>query len=293
MATELARSGTGASGGGKRAWVVCDTEQGDFVGILERNNVHVLGNGERAIMFAHGYGCDQNMWRHVYPFFEGRFRVVLFDYVGSGSSDSTAFDRTRYSTLNGYASDVLEIVDALGIERVNFVGHSVSSIIGALASIREPERFESVVMIGPSPCYLNEGDYHGGFSREDIQGLLDSLESNLVVWSAAMAPIIMGTPSRPALAGELEASFCRMHPDVAHHFARVTFLSDNRADLGKVSVPTLVLQCRSDAIAGEAVGQYVHDAIQGSKLSILDATGHCPHMSAPGAVIEEIEAFLE
>lgn len=263
------------------------------MGILARNNVRVLGTGERTIMFAHGYGCDQNMWRHVYPFFEGRFRVVLFDYVGSGSSDATAFDRTRYSTLNGYATDVLEILDELEIERVNFVAHSVSSMIGALASIRAPERFESLVMIGPSPCYINDGDYHGGFSREDIQGLLESLQTNLVVWSAAMAPMIMGTPSRPELSGELEASFCRMHPDLAHHFARVTFLSDNRADLKKVSVPTLILQCRSDAIAGEAIGRYVHEAIKGSKFSVLDATGHCPHMSAPGAVIDEIEAFLK
>ncbi len=263
------------------------------MGVLERNNVHVLGNGERTIMFAHGYGCDQNMWRHVYPFFEGRFRVVLFDYVGSGASDATAFDRTRYSTLNGYATDVLEIMDALGIERVNFVGHSVSSMIGALASIRAPSRFESLVMIGPSACYINDGDYHGGFSREDIQGLLESLESNLVVWSAAMAPVIMGTPTRPELSGELEASFCRMDPDLAHHFARVTFLSDNRRDLAKISVPTLILQCKSDAIAGEAIGKYVHAGIKESKFTLLDATGHCPHMSAPGAVIGEIEAFLE
>lgn len=266
---------------------------GDFaVGILERNNVRVLGHGDRTIMFAHGYGCDQNMWRHVYPFFEGRFRVVLFDYVGSGSSNAGAFDRTRYSTLNGYADDVLEIMDELGIERVNFVGHSVSSMIGALASIWEPERFDSLVMVGPSPCYINDGEYHGGFNREDIQGLLDSLQSNLVVWSAAMAPMIMGTPNKPELSDELEASFCRMHPDLAQHFARVTFLSDNRADLGKIAVPTLILQCRSDAIAGEVIGRYVHEAIKGSKFLILDATGHCPHMSSPGAVIDEIEKFL-
>jgi len=254
--------------------------------------VHVLGSGERVLMFAHGYGCDQNMWRHVTPAFVDRFRVVLFDYVGSGASDTGAFERSRYSTLNGYAQDVLDIIHELSLEKVNFVGHSVSSMVGALASIEEPEHFESLIMIGPSPCYINDGEYHGGFNREDIEGLLDALETNHVTWAATMAPTIMGNPQQPELTSELEESFCRMDPELAHHFARVTFLSDNRADLCKVSVPTLIMQCQSDAISGEPVGRYVQKTIEGSKFSIMDATGHCPHMSAPDEVIREIQAFL-
>lgn len=262
------------------------------MGVVERNNVRVLGSGERTIIFAHGYGCDQNMWRHVTPSFVDRYRVVLFDYVGSGASDASAFDRSRYSTLNGYAEDVLDIIHELSLDKVNFVGHSVSSIVGALASIEEPERFESLIMIGPSPRYINDGDYHGGFERQDIEGLLDALESNHVTWAATMAPTIMGNPLRPELSGELEESFCRMDPHLAHHFACVTFLSDNRADLPKVSVPTLIMQCQNDAISAEPIGRYVHNAIAGSRLAIMDATGHCPHMSAPDEVIREIQVFL-
>jgi sigma-B regulation protein RsbQ len=257
----------------------------------KRNNVKVIGSGERTLMFAHGYGCDQSMWKQVTPSFPD-YRIVLFDYVGSGDSDASAFDQTRYSTLQGYATDVLEIIDELGFERVNFVGHSVSSMIGALAAIESPTSFESLTMIGPSPCYINDGEYIGGFERSDIEGLLDSLESNHVAWSAAMAPVIMGKQNNPELSGELEASFCRMDPFLAHHFARVTFLSDNRADLQKVSTRTLILQCRNDAIAGLKVGEYVHACLPNSQLVLINATGHCPHMSAPRRVIEAMKGFL-
>jgi sigma-B regulation protein RsbQ len=261
---------------------------------LQRNNVKVIGSGERAIMFAHGYGCDQNMWRNVAPSFAEKYTVILFDYVGSGLSDSSAFDQIRYSTLHGYAQDVLDILAELEPARpVHFVGHSVSSMIGALASIQQPERFETLTMIGPSPHYINEDGYFGGFEQQDIDGLLESLESNHVAWSAAMAPVIMDNSDRPELARELEASFCRMDPFLAQHFARVTFLSDNRADLALVGTRTLILQCQTDAIASLRVGEYVHQCVKNSQLVVMDAKGHCPHMSEPNQVVKEIHRFLQ
>ena len=243
-------------------------------------------------MFAHGYGCDQSMWRHVYPAFMEDYKVVLFDYVGSGGSDATAFSTSRYSTLHGYALDVLDIMEELNLRDAHFVGHSVSAMIGALASIDASDRFKTLTMIGPSPCYINSGDYQGGMQRADVEGLLDTLESNHVAWAATMAPAIMGNPETPELAGELEASFCRMDPFLANHFARVTFLSDNRADLPKVKTRTLVLQCQRDVIAGTSVGEYVHEWLPNSQLVMMDATGHCPHMSAPKEVIKEVRKFL-
>lgn len=259
---------------------------------LARNNVKVIGSGEQTIVFAHGYGCDQNMWRHVIPAFQDRYKIVLFDYVGSGQSDAAAFDRTRYSTLRGYAQDLLEILTELQLTRVHFVGHSVSSMIGALASLEGPGKFETLTMIGPSPCYINDAGYMGGFERSDIEGLLETLESNHVAWSATMAPLIMGHPESPELSAELEDRFCRMNPLIASHFARVTFLSDNRADLPNVSAKTLILQCQKDVIAGLSVGEYVHQCLPNSQLVVMDATGHCPHMSAPKEVVQELQRFL-
>jgi sigma-B regulation protein RsbQ len=261
---------------------------------IQRNNVKVIGNGSRTLMFAHGYGCDQNMWRAVTPSFEGDFRIVLFDYVGAGLSDLSAFNRTRYSTLKGYALDVLEIIDELGLSKVNFVGHSVSSMIGALAAIQKPDLFESLVMIGPSPCYINDqsSNYVGGFERKDIEDLLEMLDNNHSGWSAMMAPIIMGNTDRPELSAELEASFCRTDPIQAQHFARVTFLSDNRTDLPKVKTRTLILQCDQDVIAPAVVGRYVQQCLPGSQLVMMNATGHCPHLSAPGKVTEAMQNFL-
>ncbi len=259
---------------------------------VDRNNVKVLGAGERTLMFAHGYGCDQNMWRHVTPAFQADYKIVLFDYVGSGHSDTSSFDRTKYSTLHGYSHDVLDIINELDLKRVDFVGHSVSSMIGALAAIEQPERFETLTMIGPSPSYINDGDYVGGYERSDIESLLHTLESNHLGWSAAMAPAIMGNPESPELTQELEASFCRMDPEIAYHFARVTFLSDNRVDLPRLPTRTLILQCQKDVIAGLTVGEYVHQCLPKSQLVVMDATGHCPHMSAPGEVIAELRKFL-
>jgi sigma-B regulation protein RsbQ len=263
--------------------------------VLRRNNVRVVGHpAGRAMMFAHGFGCDQNMWRYVAPAFEADYKVVLFDHVGAGGSDLRAYNRTRYQTLQGYADDVIEILRALKLEDVVFVGHSVSAMIGLLASKADPGRIGALVMVGPSPRYINDKDsaYTGGFEREDIEGLLDSLDRNYLGWSSSMAPVIMGNPDRPELGQELTNSFCRTDPEIAGHFARVTFLSDNRADLAGVTVPTLVLQCSDDAIAPTVVGEYVHRHIAGSRLVVLRATGHCPNLSAPSETVSAIREFL-
>jgi sigma-B regulation protein RsbQ len=259
---------------------------------VDRNNVNLIGSGEQILMFAHGYGCDQNMWSRVTPEFSDKYTIVLFDYVGSGRSDISAFDRNRYSTLHGYAQDILDILRELNFEGVHFVGHSVSSMIGALAAIKDPSRFATITMIGPSASYINDGDYHGGFEPADIEGLLEALESNHIAWSATMAPTIMGNPERTELSAELEESFCRMDPTLAHHFARVTFLSDNRADLPLLHTKTLILQCQNDAIADLRVGEYVHRCLPESQFVVMDATGHCPHMSAPAEVVRAMKQFL-
>jgi sigma-B regulation protein RsbQ len=261
---------------------------------LTRNNVKVSGRGDgQPLVFAHGFGCDQQMWRFVAPAFDDEYRVVLFDHVGAGASDWSSYDPARYDSLGGYATDVLEICRELDLRDVVFVGHSVSAMIGALAAIEEPERFAALVMIGPSPRYLDDPGYVGGFSQRDIDGLLESLDSNYLGWSSAMAPVIMGNPERPHLGAELTASFCRADPDIARQFARVTFLSDNRADLDRLKVPTLVLQCAEDVIAPRTVGEYVQDRVAGSRLVYLQATGHCPNLSAPDETIDAITSFLE
>jgi sigma-B regulation protein RsbQ len=260
---------------------------------LRRNNVKLSGpEGGQAMIFAHGFGCDQNMWRFVTPAFEDKYRIVLFDHVGAGQSDPSAYNRGKYESLKGYASDVLEICRELGLTRAIFVGHSVSAMIGVLAALQEPDRFERLVLVGPSPRYIDDGDYTGGFSREDIEGLLDSLDSNYLGWSSAMAPVIMGNPDRPELGSELTNSFCRTNPEIARHFARVTFLSDNRADLPNLKVRSLILQCQDDAIAPRSVGEYVHRQIADSELVLLEATGHCPNLSAPQETIAAIQGFL-
>jgi sigma-B regulation protein RsbQ len=263
------------------------------IGVLERNNVRVCGAATGPPMvFAHGFGCDQHMWRHVEPAFADRHPTVLFDHVGAGGSELAAFDPARYATLGGYAADVLEICDALSLRDVIFVGHSVSAMIGVLAAVERPELFSHLVLVSPSPRYVDEDGYAGGFTRADIDGLLESLESNFLGWSQAMAPVIMGNGDRPELGSELSESFCRTDPDIARHFAHTTFLSDNRADLARVRTPSLILQCREDAIAPLAVGEFVHRELAGSQLVILEATGHCPNLSAPGQVVAAIDAYL-
>ena len=260
---------------------------------MGKYNISVSGNPDgRPLLFAHGYGCDQNMWRFVAPELASDYRIVLFDYVGAGGSDLAAYDPDRYDSLDGYADDVLEIVRALDLHDVVLVGHSVSSSIGAIAATREPDRFARLVMVCPSPRFINDGEYVGGFEEHDIDELLESLESNYLGWSGVMAPVIMGTPDRPELGEELTESFCRTDPEIARRFAQATFRADNRADFGKVPVPTLVLQCTNDVIAPVSVGEYVRDTVPDATLVLLDATGHCPHLSAPEQTTAAIRAFL-
>ncbi len=260
--------------------------------IQRRNNVKVAGSGPATLVFGHGFGCDQHMWRFMQPAYGRRYRTVLFDLVGSGNSDHSAYDPKKYNSLEGYADDVLEIVEQFAHGPTVFIGHSVSSMIGMLANLKRPDLFAAQVMVGPSPCYINDGDYVGGFERKDIEGLLETLESNYLGWSSNMAPAIMGAPEQPQLATELTNSFCRTDPEIAKQFARVTFLSDNRADLPRLKAPTLVLQCSDDIIAPVAVGEYLKRTLPNCTLAVIKNQGHCPHMSAPGACSDTIDRFL-
>lgn len=262
-------------------------------GARRRNNVVVSGiAGARPMLFSHGFGCSQEMWRAVATDFENDHEVVLFDLVGAGGSDLGAYQRAKYDSLNGYADDLVELVEALDLRDVVFVGHSVSAMIGVLAAVRAPDRFGALVLVGPSPRYLDDGGYVGGFSTTDIDTMLDTLDLNYLGWSEAMAPVIAGNADRPEVGQELTESFCRVDPAIARHFARVTFLSDNRSDLPLVTTPTLVLQCTDDPIAPLPVGSYVHEQIAGSEFVVLTATGHCPNLSDPGQVSEAIRAYL-
>lgn len=257
-----------------------------------RNNVKVCGTSGQPMLFAHGFGCDQTMWRHVAPAFESDHQVVLFDNVGAGQSELAAYDRAKYGTLHGYAQDVREICHELGIKNVIFVGHSVSAMIGVLAAIEEPELFDRLVLVGPSPRYIHDTDYQSGFTRTDIEGLLELLDSNYMAWSSMLGPTIMGNADRPELGAELTGSFCRTNPEIARHFARVTFLSDNRADLPKLARPSLILQCAQDVIAPTIVGEYLQRMLPKSELVRMRATGHCPNLSAPEETIAAIRSYL-
>lgn len=260
---------------------------------LQRNNVHITGAGQNTIVFAHGFGCDQNMWRLFVDALSGRYRTVLFDLVGSGNSDLSLYDYVKYGTLQGYADDVLEIVAGCAKSPVIYIGHSVSAMIGMLAAIKAPELFAANVMIGPSPSFINDGSYVGGFDRSDIEELLATLDNNYLGWSSNMAPAIMGAPDQPELGAELTNSFCRTDPDIAKHFAHVTFLADHRADLARACTPTLIVQSNEDLLAPVAVGEYMHHAIAGSTLAIVDNVGHCPHLSAPESCLEVAKEFLQ
>lgn len=260
--------------------------------VRERNNVVIQGKGSQPMLFAHGFGCDQSMWRFVTPAFEQDFRVVLFDYVGSGKSDWSAYDPQRYLTLDGYARDVLDICEELDLRDVIFVGHSVSSMVGVLAANAQPERFAHLILIGPSPRYINDDGYVGGFERADIEALLDTMQRNYPGWASFLTPIIMKNPERPELAQELEASFCSTDPEISRRFAEATFFADNRADLAQVRVPALVMQCSEDAIAPMAVGEYTHRTLPRSAFRVMQATGHCPHMSHPEETIRLMKQYL-
>lgn len=262
--------------------------------VLRRNNVRVFGSGTRPMLFAHGFGCDQNMWRYVTPAFEEDYRIVLFDYVGSGKSDLGAYDAERYATLEGYADDVLEICHALDLRELILVGHSVSGMVAVLAANREPDRFARLVLVGPSPRYVNDPEvgYVGGFERPDIEGLLEMMDRNYIGWANYLAPAIVANPDRPELGEELTESFCSTDPVIARRFAEATFFADNRDDLPRVRVPALVLQCSEDLIAPTEVGEYVHRRTPGSTFRQLRATGHCPHLSHPEETIEAIREYL-
>lgn len=260
--------------------------------LIKKNNITILGTGSKSMFLVHGYGCDQNMWRFITAQFEDEFKIILIDLVGSGKSDENAYDYDKYSSLQGYADDIVEICDALNLKDVCFVGHSVSAMIGVLAALKRPSLFKQLIMICPSPRYINDDHYYGGFSQNDIDELMETLDSNYLGWSSAMAPVIMGNADRPELAEELEQSFCQNNPEIAKHFAKVTFLGDNRSDLKKLVPETLIIQCETDVIASVKVGQYVHANISNSELVTLDTTGHCPHLSAPDETIKAIKKYL-
>lgn len=261
--------------------------------VIQRNNVNVSGNGTVPMLFAHGFGCDQEMWRYVAPTFEKDYKVIRFDYVGHGRSDRSAYNAGRYQSLRGYAQDVLDICHELALKDVIFVGHSVSSMVGMLAAIEAPGVFSKLIMIGPSPCYINEGDYTGGFEKSDIDSLLHTMDKNYIGWANYLAPVIMSNPDKPELAAELAESFCSTDPVIARQFAQVTFLSDNREDLHKLKTPSLILQCSNDLIAPATVGEYLAKNLRDTQLRTLAATGHCPQMSAPQETIDAIQTFLK
>ena len=260
--------------------------------ITRRNNTHMLGNQGPVLLYAHGFGCSQGMWGAVTPAFADSHRQILFDYVGSGRSDLAAFDARRYASLNGYAQDVLDVCDAYGLTSgVTFVGHSVSCSVGLLASIARPELFERLVLVGPSPCFLNDPPhYMGGFEREDLEGLLSLMDQNYIGWAQYLAPVVAGADGAGQTAGELSDSFCSTEPAVARVFARATFFADNRADLSRVSRPCLILQHREDALAPLAVGEYLHAHLRGSTLQVLPVAGHCSHMTHPQLVVDAMRS---
>lgn len=261
--------------------------------VIERNHITFHGSGQKSMLMAHGYGCDQNIWRLLSPAFEDAYQLILFDHVGAGKSDTSQYNRSKYATLHGYADDIIEIAEQLDVSQGVFVGHSVSAIIGILAAIKRPEIFSQLILISPSPCYFNESDYRGGYSHKEIEEMLELIESNFETWAKIMAPIIMGNSKRPELAAELSENFCRNKPEIARHFAHVTFLSDHRRDLAKLQVPSLILQCSEDHIAPEPVGHYMHRILKKSALHVLRAEGHCPHLSAPDETAAAIQKYLQ
>ncbi|ADZ93035.1 alpha/beta fold hydrolase [Marinomonas mediterranea] len=262
--------------------------------IVKRNNVKIIGDGEKTLMLAHGFGCDQNMWRFLQPMLEDCYKIVLFDYVGCGLSDVSAFDKHRYQTLDGYALDVVEICEELNLENVQFVGHSVSSIIGTLAAIRSPHLFEKMIMVCPSPCFLNvPPNYYGGFEKEDLEELINLMDKNYIGWASYLAPLVMGQTNKTELIQELQDSFCSTDPRYAKPFAKATFFSDDRSAIAKLNLPTLILQSKNDNLASVEVGNYMHKKIANSTLEVIDAFGHCLHMTEPQAVYQKIEKFIE
>ena len=260
--------------------------------IIKRNNVRVIGEGDESILFAHGFGCNQNVWRHLVAAYKHKFKLILFDFVGAGQSDLRAYDSKRYSTLDGYAKDVLEIIETLHLEKIIFVAHSVGCMIGVKAAILQPAYFSKLIFVSPSPYYINDQEYKGGLDKEDLINLLVLMDGNYLGWSSFLAPQVIGNPDRPELGEELTANFCATDPDIAKEFARVTFLSDNRTDLEKLQIESLTLQCLDDILAPLEVGYYIEQKAKNNTLKILKATGHCPHLSAPEETVAAINTYL-
>lgn len=260
--------------------------------VKTRNNVQVIGDGPTTLVFVHGFGCDQSMWRSVVAGFSGQFRTILLDLVGCGRSDLTQYDRRKYATLNGHAQDVLQIIDTFARGPVVLIGHSVGAIIGMLASVKTTRAFVAQVLVAPSPYFMNDADYIGGFWPEDIDALLDALDQNYIGWSKTTAPVIMGAPDEPEHARALTDSFCRMDPDIASHFARVTFRSDYRSLLKWVHTPSLILQSTTDSIAPTTVGEYMLRQMPAAQLELVPNVGHCPHISSPRFSVHVIQRFL-
>ncbi len=252
----------------------------------------MIGEGDQSIILAHGFGCNQNVWRHLVAAYKSKYKLILFDFVGAGQSDLSAYDSKRYSSLEGYAKDVLEIIEALNIKNALYIGHSVSCMIGVKAAIAQPSYFSKLIFVSPSPCYINDEEYIGGLDKEDLNNLLELMDSNYLGWSSLLAPQVMGNTDQPELGEELVANFCATDPDIAKEFARVTFLSDNRTDLENIQTESLTLQCFNDILAPLAVGYYIEKKAKGNTLKILQATGHCPHMSAPEETIAAISAYI-
>ncbi len=261
--------------------------------LIQDHCVEVSGKGERVLVFAHGYGCDRNMWRSLTAHLENDYKIVLYDLMGSGGSDPAGYDREKYSTLQGHADDLADVLNELGLGTVTLVGHSVSAMTVALTANALGDRVDDVIMICPSPSFINEGAYHGGFEREDILELLATLENNYLGWSQDMAPAIMGTPTMPEHGETLTTSFCQADPDIARHFAKVTFLSDHRADMRDLKHRTLILECHDDVIVPPSVGEWMDRTVENGTLVTLDATGHCPHISFPVETAVAMRGFLD
>lgn len=263
------------------------------IDVLTAFNINTSGKGSRPILFANGLGCDQNVWRYVAPAFEDDYKVILFDYVGSGKSDKSIYNKDKYQSLNGYADDVLAICDALNTRDVILVAHSVSSMIGLLAAIKRPQFFSRIIMLGPSPCYMNIPPYFGGFTKEDLHQLLDLMKENYPQWASYFAPLAVGNPDRPQIADQVETTFCTADPDITCEFAKAAFLADNRADLCKLTVPTLIMQPAEDIVAPTQVGEYTHKNIAGSTIYYMKGTGHFPLLSAVDETISMIKQYLQ
>ncbi|MGZ5245603.1 MAG: alpha/beta fold hydrolase [Flavitalea sp.] len=255
-------------------------------------NINISGNGSGFMLFAHGFGCDQNMWRFLVPDFEKEFKIGLFDLMGCGKSDVSRYRPDRYNSLEGHTDDLIQICDALGLKNITLVAHSVSAMIGAMACIRRPDLFDQIIMVCPSPCYLDDEGYKGGFTKNDIENLLEQMENNYLGWATSMAPVIMNNSGELVFEEELSASFCRNNPEIAKQFARVTFLSDNRKDISNIITRTLIIQCSEDIVAPPEVGQYMCKRIPDNELVVLDVIGHCPHLSAPSETSRVMRSFL-